>query len=309
MFTIKKIFDREWYFRKYISCISKVSRPEKVELRKLEHLIKRQYLYTFGKPLNLKSPKSLNEKLIWLSLFWRDPLKSECADKFKMRAYVTGSIGLSPDLLVPLLGVWTTPEDLDFSALPDSFVLKCNHGCGYNIIVRDKHEINYNDVKRKLSEWLSQSYHGAMTEFHYNLISPRVILCEDYLPSLGSGSVIDYKIHCFNGNPNFVLVCYDRDENEVAKLATFDFEWHQLFYVVDEIPVNIEKPQSLTLMIEYAKKLSSQFPFVRVDFYDVEGKPLLGELTFTPYGNMIDYYKPEILDALGNKLLLPSKVL
>ena len=137
-------------------------------------------------------------------------------------------------------------------------------------------------------------------------ITPHLIICEKYLPALGDSSIVDYKVHCINGNPEFVLVCYDRDENEVAKLATFDKEWNQLYYVINEENVKIEKPKSLDRMYEYSSILSNNFPFVRVDFYDVDGIPYLGEMTFTPYGNMIDYYKDDVQISLGKKLKLPK---
>lgn len=307
MFTFNKLIDPEWYFRKYVSLISKFASKKYVDNLLLVHRIKLVYQHTFHKKLHLHHPKNLNEKLLWLSIYWRHPLKSICADKYKVRDYIVNTKRLDEQLLVPLMGVYDNAEVIPFESLPNQFVLKCNHGCGYNIVVADKSKADFEVICKKLQAWMSETYGGALTEFHYRNIMPHRILCEQYLPSLGDKGLIDYKIHCINGRPTFVLVCYDRDEQEVAKLATFSLQWEQLYYCVDEQPLDINIPGSLNQMIDLSCVLASDFPFVRVDFYDINGKPLIGELTFTPYGNMIDYYKQDVLDDLGSHLVLPPK--
>lgn len=302
-----KLFEKDWYWRKWVVIINWLLPKQITERIILIHKIKSVFNYTFHKKLSIKHPKDFNEKLIWLSLYWQHPLKALCADKFKVRDYVTGTCGLPIDILVPLIQVYHEAADIEFDMLPSQFVLKCNHGCGYNLIVKDKSKFDEQHAIDTLNKWILESYLGAITEFHYTNIMPHLILCEQYLPSLGNASIIDYKIHCFNGQPEFVLVCYNRNEDQEAELATFSFDWEQLYYVVDEREVTIVMPRSLDKMLEYSRILSKIFPFVRVDFYDVEGKPLFGELTFTPYGNMITYYKPEVLDSLGKKLTLPKK--
>ena len=307
MFAFSKLFDPEWYFRKYFIVVKRFLSSKRVSEIQLIHQVKDCYKYTFHKKLHLHHPKSLNEKLLWLSLYWRHPLKAECADKVKVRDYVVHTKKLDEQLLVPLIGIYDNTEEIPFESLPNQFVLKCNHGCGYNIIVDDKSKADFEGICKQLQVWMSETYGGALTEFHYRDIIPHRILCELYLPSLGDKGLIDYKIHCINGRPSFVLVCYDRDEHEVAKLATFSLQWEQLYYCVDEQPLNIDCPSSLCQMIDLSCVLASDFPFVRIDFYDDNGKPLIGELTFTPYGNMIDYYKQDVLDDLGRHLVLPPK--
>lgn len=306
MFQISKLLDKGWYHRKFMMMFKPFISTQQLDDIELKHKISNVYEFTFNKNMHWFFPKTFNEKLIWLSYYWRHPLKTLCADKFKVREYVTNTCGLPDSLLVPLLGVYNNASEIDFEALPNEFVLKCNHGCGYNILVPDKMKLDYAEVKLQLETWLSDIYTGGVSEIHYLDIIPHLILCEKYLPALGASSIIDYKIHCINGNPEFVLVCYDRDENEVAKLATFDKEWNQLYYVINEENVKIEKPKSLDRMYEYSSILSNKFPFVRVDFYDVDGNPYLGEMTFTPYGNMIDYYKDDVQISLGKKLKLPK---
>ena len=306
MFRINKLFDKEWYFRKFTKVITPFISKYQLERIELKHQISNEYQYTFGKKLHWNNPITLNEKLIWLSWYWRHPLKTLCADKFKLREYVTNTCGLPDSLLVPILGVYNNVDDINFDSLPNEFVMKCNHGCGYNILVPDKSVLDVKSSMHTLRTWLSGVYMGGVGEIHYLDITPHLIICEKYLPALGDSSIVDYKVHCINGNPEFVLVCYDRDENEVAKLATFDKEWNQLYYVINEENVKIEKPKSLDRMYEYSSILSNNFPFVRVDFYDVDGIPYLGEMTFTPYGNMIDYYKDDVQISLGKKLKLPK---
>lgn len=268
------------------------------------HSIRVAYKDTFGTSLHLMFPRNLNEKLIWLSLYYQDPNIPLCADKKRVREYVVSKCGLPSSVLVPLLEVYRSAEEIDFDKLPQRFVLKCNHGCGYNILVPDKYIADYSEIRAKLTKWLNEDYRGAISETHYLEINPHLILCEEYLPAFAQGtSIVDYKIVCLNGKPVFCHVCYNRDEEGNAEFCAFTLDWIQF----EGVPVDIKKPQSFDLMIEYAKKLSVDFPFVRVDFYDVAGKLYFGEMTFTPYGNMITYFSKETLDFYGKMLKLPSK--
>lgn len=308
MFTINKLADPEWYYRKMIVLLKPFLSENTLSELDLKHRIKRNYEYVFGRKLHLVIPRTLNEKLIWLSYYWRHPLKTECADKLRVRDYVVGRCGLPEDLLVPIIGIYTNPDLIDFSALPDRYVLKCNHGCGYNVIVADKFkDENVALIKSQLAEWLSHPYGGGISELHYYDISPRVIICEQFLPSIRGQWQVDYKVFCFNGKPSFIQICFDRDGEQKAKHATFDFEWNQLYYTKDEKQSDICAPASLKRMADYAEKLSADFPFVRVDFYDIEGRPMLSELTFTPYGNMLDWYKDDVMVKFGKMLKLPHK--
>lgn len=161
MFRFNKLFDKEWYFRKFTKCITPFVSRYQLEEIKLKHQISNVYEYTFGKKLHWDNPVTLNEKLIWLSWYWRHPLKTICADKYKMREYVTKNCKLPESLLVPLYGVFKCANDIDFTILPNEFVLKCNHGCGYNILVPDKTKIDYTEVGFKLDNWLSEVYRGG----------------------------------------------------------------------------------------------------------------------------------------------------
>lgn len=306
MFTFNKLIDPEWYFRKYVSLISKFASKKYVDNLLLVHRIKLVYQHSFHKKLHLHHPKSLNEKLLWLSLYWKHPLKAECADKVKVRDYVRAK-GLE-HILTPVIGIFESPNDIPFEQLPSRFVLKCNHGCAYNVIVKDKDSLDIPATISQLSKWMSETYGEGTSELHYRDIRPHLIICEEYLCSDVQEEMTDYKIHCINGVPEYVQVCYDRDEKGIAHRASYSLNWQPLHYFKEPECV-VERPVSLDRMVEYATILSKDFPYVRVDFYDVKGVPVLSELTFTPFGNMIYWVKDEIMDELGHKLVLPPKYL
>lgn len=241
---------------------------------------------------------------MWLSRYWQDPRKSEYADKVLVREYVK-KCGFE-DILLPIYGIWNTADEIDFDKLPNQFVLKCNHGCGYNIICKDKNALDQNEAKHQLNKWLSEVYGMSYYEIHYAKIKP-LVFCEKYLPSLEK-SVIDYKIHCINGEPFCFFVCSDRDDskNEVV-FSSYSLDWEHLNYLKEEGPENIPKPQNLDRMLKIANTLSKPFPYIRVDLYEVEGVVYFGELTFTPHGNIMDYYKDDVLLKMGELLKLPKK--
>lgn len=307
----KKILNQNYRRRKLFKFASKYNLFTKSKFFvELELLNKFYLLYSnvYDRDPDLANPHDLNEKLLWLSYYWRNPLKSQCADKYKCREYVTKKCGLSDNILVPMLGVWSDAKEIDFNSLPDQFVLKCNHGCGYNIIVRNKTTLDIENAREQLNQWLLEDYSGNVSEIHYKDIKPHRIICEQYLTTeANESSVIDYKLMCFNGIPHFFFVAYNRNEMGDASFCTFSLEWKQLFYIFKEKKVNIPKPKSLDKMLNYAKILSKDFPFVRVDFYDIKGMPLLGEMTFTPYGNLLTYFKPDVIEKYGKLLRLPSK--
>lgn len=161
MFRIDKLFDKEWYFRKFTKCITPFVSKYQLEQIELKHKISNVYKYTFGRKLHWSKPVTLNEKLIWLSWYWRHPLKTLCADKFKVREYVTNTCGLPDSLLVPILGVYNNADDINFDSLPNEFVMKCNHGCGYNILVPDKSVLDIKSSMYTLRTWLSGVYRGG----------------------------------------------------------------------------------------------------------------------------------------------------
>lgn len=269
------------------------------------------YYRATGKILHYRNPRDFNEKLMWLSRYWQHPLKTKCADKYLVREYVK-ECGLE-DILIPLLGVYDNADEIDFDSLPDSFVLKCNHGCDFNIVCPDKSKLNIDDAKSKLSAWMRTDFGRRDFQFHY-LGIPHKIICEQYLSSANASSMIDYKIYCINGEPQFFLVCSDRDpvHHFSLTLSSYSLDWERLNYLVDEdnrMNDVLPRPHNIEKLIDCARVLARPFPFVRVDLYESSERALFGELTFTPAGNTFLLHKDSALKMMGDKLVLPSKYL
>lgn len=258
---------------------------------------------------NIDEPKSLIEKITWLELNTDTSLWTLCADKYRMREYIE-TCGLS-DFLPKNYGHWDNPYDIDFSLLPKEFVLKANNGCGSVMIVRDKDKINEKKVKCHLQRWMKRPYGYMGAQSHYLSIKP-CILAEELLHQTEnySHSLVDYKVWCFSGVPECILVVYDRT-SDGHLLDMYDIQWNRIpnslrkndSYGVQES--QFPKPECLTQMLRIASTLSRPFVEVRVDFYIIDNKPIIGEMTFTSgYGN----YTDEFYDYLGSKVDLTKAV-
>ena len=267
------------------------------------------YFLRTGKWLNLDNPEDLNEKMFWLSRYWRNPLISLCSDKYSVRQYITDK-GCG-DILNEQYGVYESANQIDFEKLPPKFVLKCNHGSRMNIIVEDKEKLNIPDTVRTLDKWLDFQY-GRGTEWQYKSIKPR-ILAEKYLES-NDGKMVEYQIFCFNGKPMFFLVRNDLRKSSVDKLSlefavSYTIDWQRVYMRKGEerFELDIPKPHNYDKMIEYAIILSKDFPQVRVDYYEVDERLVFGELTFSSHGGIQSNYKDEYIKSLGKELRLPAK--
>lgn len=301
--NLKKFFDYDYYLRKEIAFLKKIGSKNLVFAE-----ARRRYYWTTFKKLDYFHPKDINEKLMWLTRYCQDPLKSECADKYLVRDYVTNK-GYG-DTLVPLLGVWNDASEIDFASLPNRFVLKCNHGSGWNIICKDKSALDINDTVKKIDGWMHGIYGADLQEIHYAKITPRII-CEEFIPAL-TDDIIDYKFHCSRGKVHSCLVTYNRDASNphLVCIDHYDIDWNRTDAIKDEFHKQrrlIEKPTNYERMLEIASKLSMDFDYVRVDLYECVDKVMFGELTFTPYSNIMTYYKQYMLDELGDFVKLPKK--
>jgi len=267
-----------------------------------------RYKRIFGRELNLEHPETFSEKLIWLNLFWKHPLKAECGDKYTMRLYVE-KLGYG-HLLPELLGVYNSSSEIDFDALPPKFVLKCTHGSGFNIICTNKDQLDKNIARRKIDSWLNIDYSKNAGELHYASMTPRII-CESFLDELAGKQPTDFKVFCFNGKASCVFVATDRDPHgHTDKYDFYDFNWNKLPYYKSSLKAEreIPKPESFNEIIESAEALSQPFPFVRMDFYNINGKAVLGEMTFTPSGCMSNDFTDLAQHTFGSLLVLPEPV-
>lgn len=264
------------------------------------------YWVNMDKRLDLKNPQTFNEKLQWLKLYHRRPEYTMMADKVLVRDYIAGILG--PEYLIPLLGVWDDPDEIDFDKLPDRFVLKCNHNSGLGMcICKDKSKLDIDKVRKELRDGLKQDYYLTGREWPYKNI-PRKILCEQYMED-GSGELTDYKLMCFRGEVKCSFVCSERFSSNGLRVTFFDRDWRVMpferHYPKSDAP--IPRPQSYTKMVAFAEKLSEGIPFVRVDFYEIGGRLYFGELTFFPGGGYEEFTPEEWDTTLGDWITLPEK--
>ena len=259
--------------------------------------LKMMYQVKLGKKLNLKQPKSFNEKLNYLKLHDTNPLYTMMADKYLVRDYIKEKIG--EDYLIPLLGVWDKVEDIDFDLLPEQFVLKCTHDSASVIVCKDKSKINIAEVCSTLLKALNVNYFYPSREWPYKNIIPRII-AEKYMVDESGSELKDYKIYCFNGNPYLIQVDFGRFTKHERNL--YDTNWNYIDKQI-EYPKNpeikINKPDKLNEMLEKAKVLSEGIPSVRVDFYSVNGKIYFGEITFYQEGGFAKFVPEEYEYELG----------
>ncbi len=255
-----------------------------------------------GKSLDLDNPTDFNDKLQWLKLNESNDLVAICADKYEVRNYVL-KYG-NPKILNTLIAVYESTDEIEWDELPDKFAIKCNHGCGYNIVTSNKLELNKTEVFYQLDMWLKQSYGKAHLEYHYDKIKPKIIV-EEYIENKAGVLPLDYKIYCFNGKPQLVLVCSEREEK--LKLDFFDLNWKRLNigHKSKESEKELAQPSCFDEMIKSAEELSKPFAFVRIDFYDKDGVAILGEFTFTPGANTAKYYNDYGQKYLGELLTIP----
>lgn len=229
--------------------------------------LERAFRYNLGYELDLDNPKTFNEKLQWLKLHDRRPEYTIMVDKYKVRDYIAEKLG--EEYLIPLLGVWDDPDEIDFNALPNQFVLKCNHNSGLGMcICKDKSKLDIKKVKEELRKGLAQDYYLTGREWPYKDV-PRKIICEKYMVDESGYELKDYKFYCFNGKVKLVMINSDRMSNERTKADYFDENFSHLDFTwgYENAKVMPQKPKNFENMKELAEKLANGIPQVRVDFY------------------------------------------
>lgn len=264
-----------------------------------ETMSKLYFKIVLGEKLNLDNPQTFNEKVQWLKLYeWpNNALAVKCADKYAVREYVK-QCGYE-ELLNDLYGVWDNADDIDWAKLPDQFVLKCNHGCGYNIICPDKSKLDEKATKKQLNKWLKEDFGKFNIEPHYSKIKPKVI-CEKFL----GGNMIDYKFYFFDGEYQFMYIAQGFGEGINESVSFFDKDGKKAAFRRTDYPEfsNAELPQQYENMLKISQKFADDFPFVRVDLFENNGKIYFSELTFTPCGGMMKISPKEYDLAIGKKL-------
>lgn len=294
-----------------------IKRPQLIALKLLRYLsclfsdeayIKAYYYFNMGKRIDLINPKSYNEKLNWLKLYYHHPDYTNLVDKFLVKEYVSKTIGNK--YIIPTIGQWASTDDIDWECLPNKFVLKTTHGGGNTgvIICKDSKKFDRKSAILKLNKALKQDLYKSSREWPYKNVR-RQIIAEPYVEDEVSGELRDYKLFCFNGEVKFLFVASERQRKSEPYFDFFDSEYNYL-KIRQKHPNSIKippKPQCFTEMIEVAEKLSSGMPHVRVDLYEVNGHVLFGELTFYHFGGVVPFDPEEWDFKFGEYLNLPNE--
>ena len=267
-----------------------------------EEYLKRMYKCEMGRELDLQNPKTLTEKMQWLKLYDRNPEYTALSDKYEAKSRIAALIG--EEYVIPTLGVWDDVGDIDFDMLPEKFALKCTHDSGSVLLCMDRKRFSIPAARRKLTRSLRRNFYFQAREWCYKDIKPRII-AEPYLTDESGSELKDYKIFCFNGNPEYVEVDFNRFIKH--KLNPYDFDWNPLNFCdtsKNDYSADIPRPERLDDMREIARTLSRGKKLLRVDFYSIGSRIYVGELTFYPGGGFIHFDPPEVDYRYGALLRL-----
>ena len=274
-------------------------------LRKVKPI--RKIAKKFNKKLNLKNPKTFNEKLQWIKLYDRNPKYSRMVDKYEAKKYVSEIIG--EEYIIPTYGVYDCFDEINFDALPQQFVMKCTHISGSVIVCKDKSNFDFEKAKKEITQNLNREYFKHKREWPYKNVKPRIII-EKYMATEEQKELVDYKFFCFNGIPKLLNISEGWLTPSTVKMDFLDTDYNPTdFYRTDhgrfdKLPV---KPVNFEKMKEISKKLAEDTNFIRVDLYEINGKIYFSELTFFPCGGFIPFEPEEYDLILGNMITLPEK--
>lgn len=270
--------------------------------------IQLKYYRAFGKWCDFKNPQTYNEKLQWLKLYHRKPEQIVMVDKYEAKQYVADRIGIQH--IIPTIGgPWNTFEEIDFSALPDKFVLKTTHDCGGVWVCTDKKTFDYRRARKFFKQHLSHNYYYTSREWPYKYVKPR-IFAEQYMVDESGYELKDYKFFCFDGRVEALFIATDRGVvGEETKFDFFDANYNHLS-LTNGHPHSlqtIKKPISFEQMKELASILSVGYPHLRVDLYDINGQIYFGELTFFHWSGLVPFNPQEWDKIFGDWLELPKE--
>ena len=257
--------------------------------------------------LDLRNPRSFNEKLQWLKLYNRKDIYTTLVDKYDVKKYIASIIGEA--CVIPSLGVWRKFEDINFDLLPNHFVLKCTHDSGRAIVCVDKNKLDKDKIREKINKSLNRNYYWFGREWPYKNVEPRV-MAEVYMEDENdSKGLRDYKFFCFNNEPKFLYVSEGLEDHATAKISFFDFNGKRLPFGRSDyrpMPAEIELPETMSKMKDMAKLIAEKIdsPFVRVDLYSIKGQIYFSEITFFPCSGHMPF-EPESWDEkLGDWISL-----
>ena len=255
------------------------------------------YYAEFGKFIDFKNPKTFNEKLNWLKLYYRRPDLITLVDKYEVKKYIADKIG--EQYVIPTLGVWDKFEDINFNELPNQFVLKCTHDSGGLVVCKDKSKLDLKKAKEKIEKSLANNYYLWTREWSYKGVKPRII-AEKYMEDQETGELRDYKFFCFNGEPRMMFIATNRPVD--TRFDFFDMDFNHLPFAQGHPWADgpLSKPVNFEQMRELARKLAKGLQQVRVDFYDINGQIYFGELTFFHFSGNCPFQPVEWDERIGS---------
>lgn len=266
-----------------------------------EKFLQFMFWYKTGKKLQIKNPRTYNEKLQWIKLNDRDPSYTLMVDKYEAKKYVESIIGA--EYIVPTYGVWDQFDEIDFDKLPDAFVLKCTHDSGGIVICDNKRNLDFKKARKKINKSLKRNYYWAGREWPYKNVNPRII-AEQYLGSSKNKPINDYKVYVFGGNAYMMMINSDRGIDTRADYFDRNYNWLDFTWGYKHADILPTKPKNYELMFNLAEKIAGDLKQLRVDFYEVDGAILFGEMTFFDGGGF-DSIEPYEWDLrLGNMINL-----
>lgn len=292
-----------------------ISNPRILGISLLEHCgrwlpdrlyIKMMYRFKVGRRLNLNNPQRFTEKLQWLKLYDRNPSYTNIVDKFEVKTYIANLIG--KEYIIPTIGVWNRPEEIDWDSLPQRFVLKTTNGGGGDgiVICRNKSLLDTDKAIYKLNKNAQSNLYSHLREWPYKNIVPRII-AEEYLED-ESGELRDYKFYCFGGIPKVMLIASNRFTEHNFNYYDMDFNQLPIHSAVGgKSNIVFDRPDNFEEMIELSKKLSQGFPHIRVDLYNVNNKSYFGELTFFDSSGYDNLNSDTVDLEWGSWIALPTK--
>ena len=269
-----------------------------------EHYLQIIYKRRFHTWANLKEPKTFQEKLCYLKLYNRDKRYTQMVDKYAVREYIAEKIGAK--YLIPMIGIYDNVDEINFEDLPNQFVMQCTHDSASTIVCTDKTKLNIEKAKKMMKRKLRKNYYYKDREWVYKDVQPRIII-KQYMKDETESELKDYKILCFNGDPKFIGVHFDRSTKHRCNYYTTDWKFLDIkIQTPNDKNKKIERPGSLHEMLEIAKKLSKDIPFLGVDLYEINGKVYFGELTFFPGAGHADMCPKETERIWGDLIKLKN---
>lgn len=296
MTTKTREFFLKWFYR--------LNRYHILNILSDKIYLKLLFRLKLNKTLNLKNPKTFNEKLQWLKLYNRNPEYTKIVDKYEFKNYIAEKLGA--EHVIPTIGRWDKFEDIDFDSLPDKFVLKCNHDSGGLVICKDKSKLDIEAARTKINRCLKKNYYWSSREWPYKNVKP-CIIAEEYL-DMPTG-LTEYKIFSFNGRAEVVLVCKGIAHTSNRTNTFFDRDFNKLPIqtLLPNQKEEEERPAEYDQLLAIADKLSEGIPQVRVDLYIFEGRIYVGEMTFFHNSGLCKINPDGWDEKLGDWIILPKK--